>query len=185
MWSHSTIEWDEGSSCTAHHRHLEIFSKLMVLLLSCCTRKLLFRVLQSRRSSACCPLVVQRRYMSHRPGKQLPFFCLASLLACLFFYKMTSDMAVFLVSNAQWSCITSCRSGEVCASWAPRCGIGSDHPARAAQSSCRESNTFVIIKIDLLQSLNGNGIAPTNADRKNTTLFNDYKKYFRVFSRNW
>lgn len=95
MWSHSTIEWDEGSSCTAHDRHLEIFSKPMVLLLSCCTRKLLFRVLQSRRSSACCPLVVQRRYMSHRPGKQLPFFCLASLLVCLFFYKMISDMAVF------------------------------------------------------------------------------------------
>lgn len=117
-------------------------------------------------------------------GKATAVFLSCEFVGLFVFLQDDQRHGCFLVSNAQWSCITSCRSGEVCASWAPRCGIGSDHPARAAQSSCRESNTFVIIKIDLLQSLNGNGIAPTNADRKNTTLFNDYKKYFRVFSRN-
>lgn len=45
---------------------------------------------QDWQSSACCPLVVQRQYISHRLRKQVPFFLFPFL-----FYKMTSDVAVF------------------------------------------------------------------------------------------
>lgn len=38
--------------------------------------------------------------------------------------------------------ITSCRFGVVCVFWAPRCGIGFGHPAKAAQSSWREETNL-------------------------------------------
>lgn len=45
------------------------------------------------------------------------------------------------VASPLWSChaaFTSDRSGEVCVFWAPRCGTGFDHPAKATQNSCRK-----------------------------------------------